>query len=120
MARGKDASETVLVRRSREVAARREALRHEVRERLRKVCRAILPPGERYVVFGSLTRPRAFREGSDVDLAIWRVPSGMTLYGLTARMEEAVGRRVDVVLLGESRLRDRILEVWESWTNSDS
>lgn len=68
------------------------------------------------IVFGSLTREGRFQDGSDVDVALERLPEGWTLYGLTAWLAEQVGRPVDVVLLSECRFRERIEREGETWT----
>ena len=43
----------------------------------------------------------------------------MSLYQLTSLLAERMGRRVDVVLLPESRLRDKIVREGEAWTLPD-
>jgi predicted nucleotidyltransferase len=97
---------------------RREQLRAEVRRRLREVLAQTIP-GRRVVVFGSLARPGRFNEGSDIDLALESEPPGMSLYQLASRLAEGLGRGVDVVLLSESRLQDKILREGETWTLPD-
>ena len=104
----------------REVRHRRraEALRIETRARLRAALREVLR-GVPVLVFGSLTRPGGFRFNSDVDLALWEEPPGVSRFGLAAQLEEAVGRPVDLLLLGESRFREKLLREGEIWTDSD-
>ena len=106
---------TLLQQLDRERAQRHEALRLEVRERLRTVLRQIAP-ADPVVVFGSLAQPYRFTEGSDIDLALEAEPAGMNLYQLTALLAEQMGRPVDVVLLPECRFRDRIAREGELWT----
>jgi predicted nucleotidyltransferase len=96
----------------------RECLRAEVRRQLRQALPRTIP-GQRVIVFGSLVKPGRFNENSDIDLALESEPTGMSLYQLTSRLAECMGRRVDVVLLGESRLRDKILREGETWTPAD-
>ncbi len=67
------------------------------------------------VVFGSLVRADAFHSRSDIDVAIEQEPPGQTCYQLAALLEEELGRPVDVVLLGETRLRDKIIREGELW-----
>jgi predicted nucleotidyltransferase len=50
-----------------------------------------------------------------VDLALAAEPASMSVYQLIAQLSERLGRRVDVVLLSESRLRDKILREGETW-----
>ena len=40
----------------------------------------------------------------------------MSLYQLISRLAERLGRRVDVLLLHESRFQDKILREGETWT----
>ena len=68
------------------------------------------------IVFGSLVRPGRFNEQSDVDLALESEPVGMSVYQLCSLLAERLGRRVDVLLLSESRFRDKILKEGETWT----
>lgn len=93
----------------------RECLRAAVRQQLREVLARTIP-GQRVLVFGSLTRPGRFSENSDVDIALEAEPAGMSLYLLTGLLAELLGRRVDVVLLPECRFRDKILREGETWT----
>lgn len=97
---------------------RRERLRAEVRRELREVLPQTIP-GQRVVVFGSLTKPGRFHEESDIDLALESEPPGMSLYQLVSRLAERLGRRVDVLLLHESRFQDKILREGETWTLPD-
>ena len=101
----------------RDAARRRRRL--QVREQVRGTLRAALAhliPGEKVIVFGSLVRPGAFNDGSDVDLALEREPRQMSDYQLASRLMEILQRPVDVVLLEKSRLREKILREGEVWT----
>jgi len=106
---------TLLQKMTEERAARTERLRLTVREELRSALREILP-GTPVTVFGSLTRGGLFTDASDVDLALAAEPEGLSVYQLIAQLSERLGRRVDVMLLSESRLRDKILREGETWT----
>lgn len=86
-----------------------------VREQLRSVLREILP-GTPVTVYGSLTHPGRFTDASDVDLALTAEPKGMSIYQLIAQVSGRLGRRVDVTVLSESRLREKILREGETWT----
>jgi predicted nucleotidyltransferase len=106
---------TLLQKMNEERAARTERQRLTVREELRSALRDILP-GVSVTVFGSLTQAGRFTDVSDVDLALATEPQGMSVYQLIAQLSERLGRRVDVLLLSESRLRDKILREGEIWT----
>lgn len=94
---------------------RRERLRLDVRQQLQAVLQKLVP-GQRVIVFGSLTKPGRFWETSDVDLALESEPSELSVCQLTSVLAEALGRPVDIVLLPECRFRDKILREGESWT----
>lgn len=99
-------------------AESRETLRHDVRQRLRSALKLLLP-GQKVVVFGSLTHAGAFNQHSDVDVALFEEPRDRSLFGLMAELEESVGRPVDVLLLDRCRFKNKILREGELWTNSD-
>ncbi|MGH9837869.1 MAG: nucleotidyltransferase family protein [Blastocatellia bacterium] len=73
-------------------------------------------PGREVWVFGSVIRPGAFRENSDVDLALREEPADISSYRLQSLLEEALGRPVDVILLPESRFAETILREGQRWT----
>ncbi len=87
----------------------------ETRARLRAALAALIP-GQKVIVFGSLTKPGVFNDGSDVDVALELEPPGLNLWRLTAELMERLDRRVDVVLLPGCRFRDKILREGEAWT----
>lgn len=105
---------TQLQQLNHERAERNEALRVEVRERLRSVLRQLVPL-DQVVVFGSLTKPHRFTDTSDIDIALETEPAETSLYQLTALLAEEMGRPVDIVLLSECRFRDRIACEGEIW-----
>ncbi len=76
-------------------------------------------PGTRVWLYGSLTRRGFFNSASDIDLALTEEPRGKTIWLLQAELEERVGRPVDIVLLSETRLREKILREGEEWTTSN-
>lgn len=94
---------------------RRLQVREETRDRLRRAL-ADLIPGERVIVFGSLTQPGIFNDASDIDLALEREPVAISRGCLIVELMERMARRVDVVLLPECRLREKILREGEVWT----
>jgi predicted nucleotidyltransferase len=105
---------TALQRLKEEREAARRALRQDVRSRLHAALSRLLP-GAKVIVFGSLTRDHDFSEFSDVDLALETEPDHLSVYQLTALLMEEMGRPVDVILLSESRFRERIRREGEEW-----
>lgn len=97
-------------RKTREREEARLAIRQRLRETLQSLC-----PGQKVYVFGSLARPFQFHHASDVDLALEQLPPGISQYGLSGLLEEELGRPVDLLLLGETRLRHKILSEAEPW-----
>lgn len=87
---------------------------HQAREQL-KTCLKRHLPGQKIWVFGSILKESIFNAASDIDLAIDTLPAGMSIYTLTALLDEDMKRRVDVVYLPESRLRNKIISEGESW-----
>ena len=106
---------TLLQRRDLARAERRRELYDETRRRLRKSL-ADLVPGQRILVFGSLTKPGVFNDASDIDLAVETEPSGTSLGRLMSELTERLGRPVDVILLPRCRFRERIVREGETWT----
>lgn len=103
------------------IQAKMRERRHAEEERLRireELKRALdeLLPGHRCWLYGSITAAGRFRDWSDVDLAVDELPaSGPSLYLLTSLLSERVGRPVDLVVIGETRLREKILREGELW-----
>jgi predicted nucleotidyltransferase len=93
---------------------KREELREIVRLQLKKALHD-LAAGEKVFVFGSLIRPYAFHERSDVDIAFVEEPKRHSRYLLQAMLEEAIHFPVDLVLLGECRFREKIEREGEVW-----
>ena len=107
---------TLLVKMSRERAGRNEAARLATREKLRAALAELLPAGSAIWVFGSLLRPGRFAEESDVDLAVETLPAGLSEFALQGELENRLERRVDILILGETRLRHSIEREGERWT----
>ncbi len=106
---------TLLQRRDAARRTRRLQIREETREELRHLL-AELIPGEQVLIFGSLFHPGVFNDASDVDLALEREPSTMSSGCLMVELMERLGRKVDVVLLPQCRLRAKIIREarWQS------
>lgn len=102
-------------------AKRREArllLWDETRRTLQTALRE-LSPGTRVFVYGSLAKRGVFNSASDIDLALTEEPRDKTIWLLQAELEERLRRPIDLVLLSETRLRDKILRDGEEWTTSN-
>jgi predicted nucleotidyltransferase len=96
-------------------STRDEAARLQTREVLRREL-ARLVPGHRVWLYGSITKATRFREWSDVDLAFETAPVHLSLLTLMGLLRETSGREVDISLLSETRLKDKILREGELWT----
>ena len=106
---------TLLQQRDRARQERRIKCYEATRRRLRKAL-ADLVPGQRVILFGSLTQSGRFNDCSDVDLALLTEPPSLSIFSLISMLQERLGRSVDVVLLEKSRLKDKILREGEQWT----
>ena len=104
----------LLKRREERRRQRCEELRQQTRQGLREALHE-LAPGEEILLFGSLTRPHAFHERSDVDIAFIHEPKKYSCYGLQARIEERIHRPVDLIILSECRFREKIKREGEAW-----
>lgn len=93
---------------------KRVELYHEARRHL-KGALAQLIAGHTVILFGSITRCGVFNERSDIDIAIEHELPEMSEFRLACELMERMHRPVDVVLLNESRLRDKILREGEAW-----
>jgi predicted nucleotidyltransferase len=106
---------TILQQREAERRARLDHLWRQTREELRSALAELLP-GEKVVVFGSLAHRQSFSGKSDVDVALFREPPGMSIFALIGTLEERLCRPVDVVLLDQCRFGERIYRTGETWT----
>ncbi len=100
---------------ARQDAERREDERRRLRSALREALTELLP-GATVWIFGSLTSAGRFGDHSDVDIALERRPSRFSEYWLQGELELRLGRRVDVLILPEVRLRETIEREGERWT----
>lgn len=105
---------TLLAELDRERRAERERLRARVREKLQSALRELLPTQAVYV-FGSLTKEGQFHARSDVDLAVLELPEGTSEFGLQAALEDRLGCPVDLCIVWDHRLKEKI-QAGEMWT----
>lgn len=106
---------TLLQERDAERLRRRIEVYEETRRRLRESLSELVP-GQKVILFGSLTKPGIFNDRSDIDLALESEPPQMDAWRLTAELMERLGRPVDVVLLDSCRFAQRIRREGEQWT----
>lgn len=97
-------------------AARLEGERRRLLAGLRDALQELLPAGETVWIFGSLAVPGRFADSSDVDLALLHRPHAFSEFWLQGELELRLGRRVDLVILPESRLRAKIEREGLRWT----
>jgi len=96
-------------------STRDEAARLRTREVLRcELARFV--PGHRVWLYGSITKAKRFHEWSDVDLAFETDPIRPSLLTLMGLLRESLGREVDIAILGETRLKEKIVREGELWT----
>jgi len=107
---------TLLQKMTAERASRREAERLAALERLREVLAELLPAGSMVWVFGSVLKSGRFREDSDIDIAVERLPPGISEARLQYELALRLDRGVDVLNLRETGLRARIEREGEKWT----
>lgn len=107
---------TLLQEFAEQSAARRETERARLLDLLRRELAVLLPPREHVWVFGSLIAPGRFADTSDIDLALERRPAAFSEFWLQGELELRLGRRVDVLLLSETRLRENIEREGLRWT----
>ena len=105
---------SILAEIQRERDQRREQFRLETRKKLKQALRQVLP-GQIVFVFGSLMKRGAFHAHSDVDLAVYELPGFASEFAVQAMLEERTGRPVDLILLPEHRLKDKIQREGELW-----
>jgi predicted nucleotidyltransferase len=106
---------TLLQRRDLARRQRRLEVLAETRRCLQSALRELIP-GQKVIVFGSLTKPGRFNDRSDVDLALESEPAQMSAERLTSELMERLNRPVDVLLLSGCRFREKILREGEAWT----
>jgi predicted nucleotidyltransferase len=87
----------------------------ETRRRLQSALKELIP-GQRVILFGSLTKPGVFNDRSDVDLALETEPVQMSAERLISELMERLDRPVDVLLLDRCSFREKILREGEAWT----
>jgi predicted nucleotidyltransferase len=105
---------TVLQKRDLARQQRRLDVFAETRRRLQSALSELIP-GQRVILFGSLTKPGTFNDRSDVDLAVETEPSQMSAERLISELMDRLERPVDVLLLDRCHFREKILREGELW-----
>jgi len=108
---------TLLQQRDQAIAIERESLRQVALEKLHLGLKRHLPEQPVWV-YGSILKPGSFRLESDIDIALEHPSTDHSLYALQSLMTEATGHQVDVCLLEETRLKDKIMSQGQRWTES--
>jgi len=103
-------------RRRREEALRKATLRHLTR--LLDEHAAAFGLSE-VIIFGSITRPRRFREDSDIDVAVEEIGAEAFLAAMSLLSAE-LARPVDLVRLSECHFAECIRERGIRWTKTSS
>lgn len=108
---------TLLHQRDQADAIENELLRHLALEKLHQGIKTYLP-GQAVWVYGSILRPGRFRLGSDIDIALEQVATNYSLYAIQSLLTEATEHAVDICLLEETRLKEKIMSQGQRWTES--
>jgi len=106
---------TVLQRALAQRLEQREELRKEVLSATLAALDRLVTAGDAYL-YGSVVRPGRFHERSDVDIALTAAPGDVPVYRLQARLEDAIGRPVDLCILDETRFGPYIVREGVLWT----
>ncbi len=107
----------LLQQRDQANATARELLRQVALEKLHLALKRHLPEQPVWV-YGSILKPGKFRIESDIDIALENTATNPSLYALQSLLTEATGHQVDVCMLEETRLKDKIMSQGQRWTES--
>ena len=108
---------TLLQQRDQANAIENELLRRLALEKLRQGLKAYLP-GQAVWVYGSILKPGRFRLESDIDVALEQAATNYSLYALQSLLTEATEHSVDICMLEETRLKEKIMSQGQRWTAS--
>ncbi len=108
---------SLLRQRDQANATERELLRQVALERLHQAIKRHLPEQPVWV-YGSIQKPGKFRLESDIDIALEHPSTNNSLYALQSLLTEATGHQVDVCMLEETRLKEKIMSQGQRWTES--
>lgn len=108
---------SLLKQREAALLAERERAREAALAKLRAAVREYLM-GETVWVYGSILVAERFGRESDIDIALEREPGSYSLFALQCLLTEATGHEVDICVLDETRLKDKIRATGERWIES--
>ena len=108
---------SLLQQRDQVNATERELLRQVALEKLHQGFKRYLPEQPVWV-YGSILKPGKFRIESDIDVALVLPSADYSLYALQSLLTEATEHPVDICLLEETRLKEKIVSQGQRWTES--
>jgi predicted nucleotidyltransferase len=108
---------TLLKQRDVALVAEREHVREAALAKLRAALKEHLS-GEAVWVYGSILVASRFGLDSDIDIALESEPRDRSLFALQSLMTQATGHAMDICLLEETRLKDKIRSTGERWIAS--
>jgi len=106
---------SLLQQRDQANAAESELLSNVALEKLHHGLKRYLP-GHPVWVYGSILKPGKFRFGSDIDVALEHPSTSHSLYSLQSLLTEATEHPVDICMLEETRLKEKIVSQGQRWT----
>jgi len=108
---------SLLQQRDQANATGRELLRQVALEKLHQGLKRYLS-GQPVWVYGSILKPGKFRIDSDIDVALEHPSTNYSLYALQSLLTEATEHAVDICMLEETRLKEKIVSQGQRWTES--
>lgn len=108
---------SLLQQRDQANATENELLRQVALEKLHQGFQRYLP-GQAVWVYGSILKPGKFRLESDIDVALEDPSTNFSLYALQSLLTEATEHQVDICMLEETRLKEKIMSRGQRWTES--
>lgn len=98
----------------------RERLRLAIIERAKQILKEMQEtiPFEKACLFGTITKPYRFSEGSDIDIAFVGLRNE-DFFPALAYLSRNLGRDIDILQLEKHRLREKIIQEGIIWTKQD-
>lgn len=108
---------SLLQQRDQANATQNELLRQIALEKLHQAFKRYLP-GQAVWVYGSILKPGKFRLVSDIDVALEQASTTYSLYALQSLLTAATEHQVDICMLDETRLKEKIMSQGQRWIES--